>query len=360
MLDLRPHSVKPPFAHSSGPRSGAKIAFVGEAFGEQEELVGLPLIGNAGQEFTRLCEEAGINRNECFITNVFAARPPDNKLDAWCISKKECPEGYTAPMLRTGKYVHPQYLGEIERLREELSVVKPNLIVALGGTALWALAGSAAIGTLRGTIAEARLVPGQKLLATYHPSYLFKMWSHRPIVLADLMKAQREAQYPEIRRLSREILVAPTLSEIEWWYNKYAVDAPLLSCDIETKAKQITEFGFATSRRNAIVIPFWNDKAPFSDYWSSAEDECEAWNWVKRFLALPGRKLFQNGLYDLQYAYKMGFRPVNCGEDTMLLHHSYYPEMNKGLGFLGSIYSSEPAWKLMARKKKVEELKRDE
>ncbi len=71
----------------------------------------------------------------------------------------------------------------------------------------------------------------------------------------------------------------------------------------------------------------------------------------------PWPLLFQNGMYDLQYLYKMGFRPRACLEDTMLLHHSLFPELQKGLGFLGSVYSNEAAWKLM---RKQDSFKKDE
>ena len=62
-------------------------------------------------------------------------------------------------------------------------------------------------------------------------------------------------------------------------------------------------------------------------------------------------KLFQNGMYDLQYLLKMGLRPKALAEDTMLMHHSMFPELQKGLGFLGSIYTNESSWKLMRRKR---------
>jgi len=64
-------------------------------------------------------------------------------------------------------------------------------------------------------------------------------------------------------------------------------------------------------------------------------------------------------MYDLQYILPLGIAARANLEDTMLLHHSHYPEMKKGLGFLGSIYTSEPAWKLM-RTMKADTEKRDE
>lgn len=354
------HIVAPPFAHSSGPQS-ARIAFVGEAWGADEERVGLPFVGNAGMEFNRLLAESGHKRGEAFLTNVFAARPPDNKLPEWCVPKGtalEIDPTYALPPLSQGKYIHPQFAPELDRLREELNTVRPNLIVCLGGTALWALSSAANIGAMRGTAFYTPFLPMQKCLATFHPSYIFKVWPMRPIVLADLIKARAEMDFPEIRRPEREIMIATSLDEIEWWFKQYAEFAPIIACDVETERGQIKCIGFASSRRHALVITFIDPKHPTGSFWPTPSDELAAWNWVERILQLPCKKLFQNGLYDVQYIWKVGIAIANMSEDTMLLHHSIYPEMRKGLGFLGSIYSNEPAWKLMRLKR--EELKRDE
>jgi DNA polymerase len=371
------HTPTAPFAHTSGPRTAA-IAIVGEAFGEQEDLVGLPFIGNAGQELTRLLEEAGIARKDCFLTNTFALRPytdggtgadgkpiriPTNEITALCVSKRDVlslDATYSAPALRTGKYIRPEFLPEVDRLRVELRTVRPNLVLALGGTALWALCGTSAIGTLRGTAVQATLGDyTAKVLPTYHPSYLFKMWSYRPIVLADLMKAGREARFPEIRRPRRRVLVFPTVAEVREWFAEHIPSTQMLAVDIETARGQITEIGFANARDNCMVVTLVQEDAAEPSYYSE-DDEADVRRAIQGALSAPCRKLFQNGIYDLSYLLREGFHPRNCSEDTMLLHHSYYPEVMKGLGFLGSIYSSEPAWKMMSRKPKVQETKRDE
>ncbi len=370
------HSVAPPFAHSSGPRD-ARIAFVGEAFGEQEDLTGLPFIGASGQELTRLLCEAGLERSEVFLTNVLALRPfveipgeppappvklKTNDFAAMCCGREALPDGYSQRPLRPGAFLKPEFLPELDRLREELHQVQPNLVVALGGTALWALAGSSAIGTLRGTIMPAQLYYGAraplKVLPTYHPSYLFKQWSHRPVVLADLMKAKHEAQFPEIRRPQRLIRVNPTLADLELWDTEISCIPPeRLAVDIETARGQITMIGFARSRSDAIVVPFVRPDG--ASYWPTLDDELCARDYCSRWLRSRTPKVFQNGLYDIQWLMDEGFTLRACAEDTMLLHHSLYPEMNKGLGFLGSLYSSEPAWKLMRTHKEME-FKRDE
>ncbi len=57
-------------------------------------------------------------------------------------------------------------------------------------------------------------------------------------------------------------------------------------------------------------------------------------------------KLFQNGLYDIAFLYRsMGIKVMGASEETMLAHHALQPEMIKDLGFLGSVYTDEGAWK---------------
>lgn len=350
------HKAAPAFAHSSGPRD-AKIAIVGEAWGEQEALIGKPFQGYSGQELTRMLQEAGLSRRDCFLTNVLALRPPNNDIQNLCVKKAECGEAYEFPRLgKVGQYLAPEYLPELERLRQELETVRPNLVIALGATACWALLGTNGIGGLRGTVATGTLFAG-KILPTYHPSAVLRNWAWRPIAIADLIKAKRESEYADIKRPRRFILVNPTIEECLDWIAAHVKNE--CACDIETKYGMIEMIGFSASAEHAMVVPFW-DKSKGGNYWPSPRIEKDARNVVCSILENPSIvKIFQNGLYDLQYLMKEGYRPRACLEDTMLYHHALYPEMQKGLGFLGSIYTSEPAWKTM-RGKKVTEMKKDD
>jgi len=345
----------PAFAATSGPRN-AKIALVAEAWGDQEEKTRIPLIGTTGQELNRMLLEAGIERSKCFATNVFALRPTNNKIDSLCLDKKGVGgKAYTLPATNMGKYIEPRFLPELDRLQEELETVRPNLIIALGAISTWALLQSPKIGGIRGTTSEALLVPGLKVLATYHPSAVYRNWALRPIVIADLMKAKREAEFPEIRRPQRFVLVRPSIPEMYAWWREHGEGVSRLAFDIETTKGQIRNIGFATSRQHAINIPFIvRDRS----YWPTVNGEWAAWQFVQMVLDSPAVKIAQNGLYDIQYLWRMGLRIRNYREDTMLLHHALYPEMQKGLGFLGSIYTNEVSWKIL--RGKTEELKRDD
>lgn len=336
-----------------------KIAIVGEAYGETEERMKLPFVGASGQELTRLLSDAGINRNECFLTNVFNFRPPQNKLDALCGSKKDVGAGYKYPALRQGKWILPQYLGELDRLKKELENVKPNLIVACGNVPTWALLQRTGITNIRGTITPCILVPGCKVLPVYHPSAILRQWEHRHVTVIDLMKAKKQGEFPEIHIPARQVHVVETPAdclEVE----KLLSQSPEFTLDIETVAGQISCIGFAPSKDAAYVVPFIDYTRPGNSYWPDLHTELFAWDIVKRICHLPAYKTGQNLLYDMQYLWRVyGITVRNVLHDTMLMHHALQPESPKGLGFLGSIYTDEPAWKL-SRPRGKEELKKDD
>lgn len=382
------HEPLPPFAATSGPHN-ARIVFVGEAFGESEDLLRKPFVGESGKELWRMLgeawpsvapelhaaassqhqyglawvrpREAWLEAARVLFTNVLAFRPPGNKFEALCCSKKELPHDYQYGPVDRGLYLRPEYCGELVRLASEIARCRPNLVVLLGNKACWAVLGATNIGSIRGTVGRgASEFDSVKVLPTYHPASILRNWSNRPVVVADLMKALREGATPELIRPSRRIIIDPTLDEIAQWTSSIlASPPPFLAVDTETEAGQIKCIGFAPSRSEALVIPFMDRERPGGSYWPSTYEEERAWRLVEDLLTSSIPKIWQNGLYDLQYCLRHGIRPRANIEDTMLLHHSIYPEMNKGLGFLGSIYSNEPAWKLM-RKQKTDTEKRDE
>lgn len=311
------------------------------------------------------------------FTNVFNFRPQENSIPSLCSPKGMMPPGYDWPHMEQGKYVRPEYLPEVQRLYEEIAQCAPNLVVAMGATACWALLRTTAIGSIRGTttVVGTGVLAGVKVLPIYHPASVLYRWSQRPIVVADLMKAHREGQYPEVRRPQRRIVVNPNLQQvIDWIEEALKMKPPLLACDTETSLNMIDTIGFAYSRDEAFVCQVgphrvkrgqsyytvWpqRDGERRVSYWSP-EEEHVFWLTVRRLLESPIPKLFQNGVYDLQYLLRMGLRPQNVREDSMLLHHALFPELPKGLGFLGSIYTDEPAWKLM-RRGAGDSVKRDE
>jgi len=348
-------------------RPGAKIAIVGEAPGKQDANLGFPFLGASGKELIAQLFDAGLiieepksgpfsllkwwKQTSFHVTTVFLEQPPGNKLDSWCSNKTEASKhlgsSYKFPPIKAGKYLHPKKLTCLERLRAELDQIKPNIVIALGATACWALLGNHKITTLRGTIIESSLLPGLKVLPTYHPSYILRRWHDRPVVIADLMKAKKEAETSEITRPKRTIYIAETSEDLEQ-FEINLMECDFLSIDIETKLSQITSISFSPDKYSSYVIPIWNELEPDFSYWRIFRLEAYAWRVIKRILESPIPKLAQNGLYDVQYLYStIGIKTQGFYYDSMILAHSIQPELKKGLGFLGSIYTNEPSWKSM-------------
>ena len=327
-----------------------KICLLGEAWGVEEERAQAPFVGTAGYELNRMLSDAGIHRADCFLTNTFNLHPPGNKLEAFCGTKDQALPGY--PALVKGKHISAGFAPELNRLAEELVAHDPNIIIALGNTAMWALLGKTAITKFRGTTElSTHTAVGYKVLPTYHPSYIIRgQWALRPVVILDLQKALRESEYPELRRPQREIWIEPSLEDIREFIERYLRPSPVISVDIETSGSIITCIGFASGPGHAIVIPFTKPSRKDRSYWPTHAAEREAWVLVKGVLELPNRKLFQNGLYDIAFLWRaMGLKVLGAEHDSMLLHHSLQPESLKSLGFLGSIYTDEGPWKNMRK-----------
>ena len=165
-----------------GPLTPA-LAFVGEQPGDQEDLQGRPFVGPAGQLFTRAMAEAGIDRDACYLTNAVKHFKFEQR------GKRRLHRTPTA-----GEVRHYRWW-----LDKELEIVAPKLIVALGATAVLALAGKAVpIIKTRGPFD----FDGRPGFVTVHPSYLLRVPDEAAkreaydAFVADLAAAQALAATP--------------------------------------------------------------------------------------------------------------------------------------------------------------------
>ena len=133
----------------------ADLMFVGEAPGADEDRLGEPFVGRAGQLLTRIIQAMGLSRESVYIANILKCRP---NLPAGA-------RGNRAPTPEEMDTCKPYLLRQIEILR-------PRVIVALGGTAVLGLLDSKApVGTVRGRWQDFRGIP---VMPTFHPSYLLR------------------------------------------------------------------------------------------------------------------------------------------------------------------------------------------
>lgn len=339
---------------------------VGEAPGEHEEKQGTPFVGASGYLLDRMLQEAGIKRYECALTNVFDERPPGNSLSHWADAKvaatRGVDQGLPFALIQAGKasfLIPSRVQPALQRLAGEIRRIQPKIIIALGATALTALTGLSGISKHRGVLVPSTLVPGVKVLPTFHPSFILQSnYSDYPTVIMDLMKAAKEQHHAEIIRVERKIYVEPTVVDLCAW-RETLLRVPQLTIDCETRPSigHITCIGFAPNKTEAYVVPFWDDRKEGYSYWSTVEEEVAAWMVVKDILEGPASKTFQNGMYDIQYFLNWKWFIRRFNNDTMLKHAALFPRMTKSLGFLGSLYTNETHWKGLRHRAKEE--KRD-
>ncbi len=313
----------------------AEIMLVGEAPGADEVRAMEPFVGLSGQELTRMLHEVHIARFDCFITNACKYRPPDNDISHFFLTK-------TAAKLAgieevNGKYPTRELREGLGELKSEIERVKPQLIIAFGNTALWALTGEWGITKWRGSYMEYNDIP---VVPTYHPAGILRQWTWRPAAMQDLRRAKDilTAGVPEPGYHFRvDCGFDETLTVLNWLLESLNSEPFRISVDLETRDGYIACIGLGWNTRSAICIPFLQmDHEP--NYWS-LEQEGIITSLLRKILLHPSARLiFQNGLYDLQYiARYWGIIPKNHF-DTMIAQAVLFPGMPKGLDYLSSLY----------------------
>jgi uracil-DNA glycosylase len=144
----------------------AKLMFVGEAPGKNEDLKGKPFVGAAGRILDQAMQKAGIERSKVFITNVVKCRPPNNRV----------PEEDERTACRA-------------YLQRQISVVSPKIICILGSTAYASILGGNSITASRGKII---VHEGQRYFLTVHPAAAIYNRSLRATFETDLLKLSEE------------------------------------------------------------------------------------------------------------------------------------------------------------------------
>lgn len=133
----------------------AELMFVGEAPGADEDIQGEPFVGKAGQLLTKIIQTMGLSRETVYIANILKCRPDTPGQAAG--NRKPTPE----EMQTCIPYLH-----------EQIDLIKPKVLVALGATAVEGLLGKTeGITRLRGNWRSYRNIP---LMPTYHPAYLLR------------------------------------------------------------------------------------------------------------------------------------------------------------------------------------------
>lgn len=157
----------------------ARLMFVGEAPGADEDRQGRPFVGNAGQLLDKIIQACGLRREDVYIANILKCRPPGNR----------------DPLPEEIAHCMPY-------LKNQITLIAPEVIVALGAHAARTLLDKAeGIGALRGRFWSFTAAPEAapiKVMPTYHPAYLLHNYSteNRKRVWEDMKKVMNELGIP--------------------------------------------------------------------------------------------------------------------------------------------------------------------
>lgn len=313
---------------------GARILILRECPTMREHVAG-KMLDNS--EILSICKEAGINTHSCYQTFVCKYHVPPN-------SKK----GNKVPFQIRAKNIGIDIPECLNELQGELNTLKPNVVLAFGSTALWALTGKFKIDDYRGSIL---LGMGVKLVATYDPSQLswacesppeFIGYWNRAIMLCDIKRARDESHTPELNRQSRTIEICNSSEHLNRFYKEYS-SLSNVATDIESSGTCVpTMISFAFNKYHSMAIPLWNTEGLSS---IPSTDMIQIWILVQKILNSHGI-IGQNWRgYDTDKLRGIGFSAGRLVDDVMFKCYAINPELPVGLAFNTSVYTREPFYK---------------
>ena len=328
-----------------------RIMLVEELPSAEDERLGVAFSGASGQELNRLLHEAGIMVSECYKTSVLRIRPPEGQLGNYMALKKK--DISTVHKYFRGRYVTKEIVDGYTELCAEIELVQPNLIVAFGNLAMWALTGEWGILKWRGSQLTTDGAYKCNVIPTLHPQGIFMQWELRALVLNDLRRAKRHMVARHYtNKPSWNFIIRPTFAQVMEVLTMLQARAEAgelwLDFDIETRggsglrgytAAFIDCIGISWSRTEAICVPFMTT-TNLEGYWSADEEAHIVFALYKLLTHSNTRNRWQNGLYDAQYVYRRWhFLPNTNGQDTMISHHSVFAALNKSLSFIAALYA---------------------
>src|SRR3990167_2483385 len=313
-----------------------KLLIVGEAPGKYEDEQCIPFVGPTGQMLNDFLFKAGIKRSECYLTNVVKYRPPLNDIKKLHLINIDLSTSVS------------------ELWINEISILKPNCILALGEIALNAVCGVDGILDYRGSILLAR--DGvTKCVPTIHPAALFSNTSgeesrgglnyvYSKLIESDIIRAAEESLTKDLILPSRNLTIAHNSLDLHRFFREYQ---HLEKCAVDIESSNCVPIciGFAFNKHHAISVPFFRQvgKAKLSDMGDNELDEC------CRMIDIQLRRLKiigHNYKYDDYKLSLIGFESPTVYSDTLIKTRVIFPELpDKRLCTVSSLWTREPFYK---------------
>lgn len=319
----------------------APILLIGEAPGKDEMWYGKPFVGASGNTLRNWWTQAGLARNQMYVTNVLDRIPAVSKgnIDAACKSGA----------------IHPQDLEDGYASIRALIQRMPNLrcIVPVGNYAAYGVttqggrtaydSSRPGITSIRGSVYWYGEIP---VVPTIHPAAVMRQPTWEKRCVADWKRIARIVAGEDVRTPERDYILYPLEEDLWDWYSSIVPGQDVVAVDIETWGGEIKCVGMAATNTEAIVIP--TTKA----YCDDVYDDCGAfygytWQFIEKILNDPDLDIvMQNGMFDAWWFSKeRGIEVQGYHWDTMAMHHCLDPLDNHSLDYMASIDTYQPYWK---------------
>lgn len=322
-----------------------------------------PLGGNDFFTVSTLLQKAGMNITECYVTSVIKNRPPGGDMGVCYDDKK--------------RQVPNQYLiDSLNYLHKEIQELNPNVVLCLGPESFKALSPYKNLNNWRGSV-----IPGSnyKIVGSYSPAQIYVNFIYQYPAQNDFIRAVQESKTPTYNYKEPTCILFPSFSQTMLCLDEIQ-KSEMFSFDIETIGPLIRCLGFCWDHNKSICIPFFTKKiqpnqnlqfkdedwhltasgktvitnedlffnmdqsGEYHNFYTEEEEEKILQKLHELFLS-PNKKIAQNMSYDVPVlANQFGFEFKNLWMDTLKAHHTLYPELPKGLDFLGSMYTDVPYW----------------
>ena len=306
---------------------GAKYMIVGEAPGAEEERAGKPFVGMAGGQLDKMLRTAGINREECWITNVVSERPAKNNFGVYYYdSQRNKPK--------------PELEEAWGELRNKVTLAGAKVVICLGGEAMKGVLGLSGIEARRGSVYK---VGRSLVVPTFHPSAVLRggvtgAW-YLPASVMDFRKAVRVAGVEGFEPLNPVVKLVSSPEEIDAYLGEDC--GREVAFDIETTmqgGEGIRCIGFCAEDLKARVVPIeqltFNTQLRFLSVFKKWMESGQV-RWVA-----------QNGQFDINMIKRLwNISLEGFYFDTMVAHHVLMPEFPHSLATLTSIYTDIPYYK---------------
>jgi uracil-DNA glycosylase family 4 len=316
---------------SEGPIN-ASIAIVGEGPGESEVAKGRPFIGGSGRLLFDTLKQIKLDRTSIYTTNVVKRQISLSRYgnERNAVKREELEKW-------------------IEMLHWELSKL-PNLktILIMGGYALYALLGEHKVTNWRGSVIQGAKFPGRRVgtyVVTINPAFAMRELKLEPVFALDIRNKLASVIDGTYKPYKIDTLINPTFKQAMNAIQDIKLAKKPTTLDVESIAGETACIGFANDPHHSVCINWRDHKRnrytlqEEADLLYAMQDLCDS----HRANEVP--LIGQNAQFDTYHLRLKDWLSVSFSDDTLLQHHTLYPQLPHNLGFITSQYTTHPYYK---------------